>query len=241
MNATEHKPTEEIIEGLGDAGKVFLLGCQGCPIGCETGGQSWVDEMAAALAAAGMEVTGSALIDMICNKAIVGIKLGRIVEQVAAADAVLVGSCGVGVQSVGNIVGRRAVPAFDTVCMGDYQGLWPSEERCAECGQCMLACTGGLCPITLCAKSLVNGACGGTGDDGSCEVSKERPCGWQMIYERLESLGRIEDLRQYNPPKDFRKREISDANRRTIRWALEMAAEEQDDPQAVEEQAGTAS
>jgi len=235
MNATERKTTEEILDSLADAKGVFLLGCQGCPIGCETGGQPWVDEMTAALREAGKQVTGSALIDMICNKAIVGIKLGRIVGQVAAADAVLVASCGVGVQSVGNMVGRRSVPAFDTICMGDYQGLWPSEERCAECGECVLAWTGGLCPITLCAKSLVNGACGGTGDDGSCEVTSERKCGWQMIYERLGSLGRLDDLRRYNLPKDFSKRDISDAYRRTVRWALEVAEQEESESEAVQE------
>lgn len=236
MNATERKPVKEIIESLADAKKVFILGCQGCPVGCETGGQEWLDETTAGLAEAGKEITGSALIDMICNKAIIGIKLGRIIDKLALADAVLVGACGVGVQAAGNIIGRRAVPAFDTVSMGETQGLWPSEERCAECGECMLARTGGLCPITLCAKSLLNGACGGTGDDGSCEVSSEQRCGWQMIYERLEALGRIGDLRQYNLPKDFSKRDISDAYRRTIRWALELAAEEQIEPRAVEGQ-----
>jgi len=227
MNATERKPTKEILECLAGIGKVFILGCQGCPIGCETGGQPWVDEMAEALRSAGKEVTGSALIDMICNKAIVGLRLGRIIDRIAGAEAILVGSCGVGVQAVGNMVGRLAVPAMNTICMGDYQGLWPSEERCAECGECMLGQTGGLCPITLCAKGLVNGTCGGTGDDGSCEVSKERRCGWQLIYERLQNLGRLEDYKRYNPPKDFRKRNISDANRRSIRWALEFAAEEE--------------
>jgi len=235
MNATERKPVKEIIESLADAKKVFILGCQGCPIGCETGGQEWVDDMTAGLAEAGKEITGSALIDMICNKAIVGIKLGRIIDKLAIADAILVGACGVGVQAAGNMIGRRAVPAFDTISMGEHQGLWPSEERCAECGECMLAYTGGLCPITLCAKGLVNGPCGGTGDDGSCEVSPERRCGWQMIYERLEALGRIDDLRRYNLPKDFSKREISDAYRRTIRWALELAEEEQNESQPAEE------
>jgi len=234
MNATERKPTEEIIESLAGVEKVFILGCQGCPIGCETGGQPWVDEMTAALKEAGKEVTGSALIDMICNKAIVGIKLGRFIEKVAAAEAILVGACGVGVQAVGNMVGRLAVPAMNTICMGDYQGLWPSEERCAECGECMLAHTGGLCPITLCAKGLVNGMCGGTGDDGSCEVNPERRCGWQMIYERLEALGRLDDLRRYNPPKDYRKRDIADARRKSIFWALEVAEEEEAKAQAVE-------
>jgi hypothetical protein len=115
---------------------------------------------------------------------------------------------------------------MNTVCMGDYQGLWPSEERCAECGDCLLAHTGGLCPITLCAKSLVNGQCGGTGNDGSCEVSKDRRCGWHMIYERLKSLGRLDNMRGLQTPRDYRKRDISDANRRTIRWALEMSEQE---------------
>ena len=124
---------------------------------------------------------------------------------------------------------------MNTICLGDYQGLWPSEERCAECGECMLAQTGGLCPITLCAKGLVNGICGGTGDDGSCEVTKHRRCGWLMIYERLEALGRIDDYKRYNPPKDFRNRNISDANRRTIRWALEVSQQEEEArPQATE-------
>jgi len=228
MNATERKPNDEIVESLADAAKVFILGCQGCPIGCETGGEPWLKEMRDLVTGAGKAVTGSALVDMICNKAIVGIKLGRLIDRIEPADAILVGSCGVGVQAVGNMVGRRAVPAMDTICMGDYQGLWPSEERCAECGECVLAYTGGLCPVTLCAKGLMNGQCGGTGDDGSCEVSPEHPCGWHKIYERLRDLGRLDDLRRLNAPRDYRKRKITDENRRTIRWAMEVAEQEEE-------------
>ena len=223
MNATEPKSTEEILESLADASSVFIVGCTGCPVGCDVGGQKWLDEMTETLTGAGKTVTGACLLELVCNKALVGIKLGRFAKQVLAADAVLVGSCGVGVQAVGNMVGRRAVPAMDTISLSDHQGLWPSEERCAHCGECMLAYTGGLCPVTLCAKGLVNGICGGTGDDGSCEVSSDRRCGWLMIYERLEALGRLDDFKRFQAPKDFRKRTISDANRRTIRWALEVS------------------
>ena len=229
MNPTERKPNDEIVESMKGVEKAFILGCQGCPIGCETGGQPWLDEMTQLLEGAGKQVTGSALIDMICNKAIVGIKLGRIVDQIAEAQAILVGSCGVGVQAVGNMVGRRPIPAMNTISMSDHQGLWPSEERCAQCGECMLAQTGGLCPVTLCAKSLVNGICGGTGDDGSCEVSSDRRCGWLMIYERLEALGRLDDYNTFNAPRDYRKRTITDANRHTMRWALEVAKQEEQD------------
>jgi len=226
MNATEPKPVEEILDSLADARSVFIVGCTGCPIGCDVGGQKWIDEMVAALSGAGKTVTGSALLELLCNKALVGIKLGRMVQDVLAAEAVLVGSCGVGVQAVGNMVARRAVPAMNTVCLGDYQGLWPSEERCAECGECLLAFTGGLCPITLCAKSLVNGQCGGTGDDGSCEVSRDHPCGWQLIYERCKELGRLDDLRRMSEPRDYRKRAIPDSIRKTTRYALEVAEQQ---------------
>ena len=227
MNPTERKPNDEIVESMDGVEKIFVLGCEGCPIGCETGGPPWLDEMTRVLEGAGKQVTGSALIDMICNKVIVGIKLGRIVDQIAEAQAILVGSCGVGVQAVGNMVGRRSVPAMNTISMSDHQGLWPSEERCAQCGQCVLAQTGGLCPVTLCAKSLINGICGGTGDDGSCEVSSDRRCGWLMIYERLEALGRLDDYNTFNEPRDYRKRTITDARRHTVRWALEVSQQEE--------------
>ncbi len=226
MNATERKPLEEIMESLADAGTVFLVACTGCPVGCDVGGQAWVEETTAALASAGKRVSGSCLIELACNKALVGVKLGRHLEPLLAADAVLVGSCGVGVQAVGNMVPRRAVPALDTICLGDYQGLWPGSERCAECGQCVLAWTGGLCPLTLCAKGLLNGQCGGTGDDGSCEVSPDHPCGWKLIYDRLKDLGRLDDMRRMVDPRDYRKRAIPDAIRRTTRYALEVAEQD---------------
>ena len=222
MNATEAKPTEEILDSVAAAEKVFVLGCNGCPIGCDVGGQAWLSDLAAALTGAGKSVTGTALVDLLCNKALVGIKLGRIADAVLAADAIVVGACGVGVQAVGNMVSRRAVPALNTVSLGDHQGLWPGEERCAECGQCLLAHTGGLCPVTLCAKSLINGQCGGTGDDGSCEVSPEHPCGWKKIYDRCRELGRLDDLRRIAEPRDFRKRTLPDSARHTIRFALEV-------------------
>ena len=225
MNATERKDLEEVLESLADEGKVFIVGCIGCPVGCDVGGQKWLEEMTEALTQAGKTVTGGCLVELLCNKALVGIKLGRFAEQVLSADAVLVGACGVGVQAVGNMVARRAVPALNTICLGDYQGLWPGEERCGECGECVLAYTGGLCPVTLCAKGLLNGPCGGTGDDGSCEVSPDHPCGWKLIFDRLKELGRLEDMRRMVEPRDYRKRAIPDAIRRTTRYALEVVEE----------------
>jgi hypothetical protein len=142
----------------------------------------------------------------------------------------------VGVQAVGNIVDKRAVPALETVSQGGLrgnaaQGIWPSHERCANCGACLLGRTGGICPITTCSKSLVNGTCGGT-DDGKCEVHPDRDCGWYQIYKRLEGLGRLDDLKRMTPPRDFTRRDFPEAMRRTIRYALEV-----DDEAAAAEEA----
>jgi hypothetical protein len=129
-------------------------------------------------------------------------------------------SCGVGIQAIANMVMKPVVPGLNTISVGGLQGLWPSSERCGQCGDCLLAYTGGICPITACSKSLVNGTCGGT-DDGKCEVSKEKDCGWYLIYERLKSLGRLDDLNRMAAPRNHARQDIPDNKRRTMLWAVE--------------------
>jgi len=240
MNLTAAKPIEEILGSLEGDAKVLILACGGCPLGCETATPAQVDELSKKLQESGKEVTGVVTVDFACNKALVGIKLGRNADAVMAADSILVMSCGVGVQAVGNMVGKRVVPGMNTISQGGQrglaaQGIWPSSERCGECGDCLLAVTGGICPITTCSKSLVNGACGGT-NDGKCEVSPDRDCGWFLIYQRLKELGRLDDLRKLNKPRDFSKRDFPDAMRRTIRYALEVDEEAAEAETAAKEE-----
>jgi len=226
MFQVETKPTEEIIQALSDAKKVFVVACRGCSEGCECSSPTEVKEMTAALTDGGKTVTGTIHIDFLCNKALVGMRLAKRIDEVKASDALLVMSCGVGVQAVGNMVDLPAHPALNTISLADQQGLWPSEERCAECGDCMLSLTGGICPITTCAKSLRNGICGGM-KDKMCEVDPEvRPCGWYRIYERLEQLGRLKDAALPVKLRDYKRMEISPELRTTVRWALEVEERE---------------
>jgi len=221
MILTERKPADEIIAGVGD--KVFIVGCCGCPIGADTGGPERLKELKAELESAGKTCLGSCEIDFLCNKALVGIRLARQADKLAAADTLLVVSCGIGVQAVGNMTDGFVFPALNTISVGGYQGLFPSNERCQECGDCMLGATGGLCPIVLCAKSLVNGICGGE-KDGKCEVGDGRPCGWKMIYDRCKELGTLDRLKEFMAPLDHSKQDIPKELRTTIRWALECEA-----------------
>jgi len=221
MNATSKKKLAEVVSACGPAKNILLIGCGGCPVGMETGGPEQLKKAAAALTQAEKIVTGQIMIDMVCNKAQVGVRLGRHLQQARAADAVVVYSCGVGVQAVGNVLLRRVVPGLNTIHVGGLQGLWPGKERCGQCGDCLLAHTGGICPITMCTKSLVNGTCGGT-NHGKCEVSKNKDCGWYLIYERLKALGQLAELQRPAEPRNHALQDIPDDRRGTMLWALEV-------------------
>ncbi|MCD6415515.1 MAG: methylenetetrahydrofolate reductase C-terminal domain-containing protein [Planctomycetes bacterium] len=201
MLVTELKPQDEILEGLADDSSVFLLGCDGCASACETGGAENLPALAEMLQQAGKELTGQTAVDYLCNKSLIRSYLRPYEAQIMDADSVLVATCGVGVQCVADSVLKRVRTACNTVNMGGVSGVQMSGERCAECGDCLLSQTGGICPITACSKSMVNGPCGGTSSDGKCEVDNKRDCGWYRIYQRLKELDALDQMKVIIPPK----------------------------------------
>ena len=118
-------------------------------------------------------------------------------------DAVVSIACGVGVQFMAEKYHSKPIyPGVNTMFMGatEARGIWT--ERCQGCGQCMLAVTGGICPVSRCAKRIFNGPCGGS-TTGKCEINKEVDCGWQLIVDRLKALGRLDDFETILPLKDW--------------------------------------
>ncbi len=224
MLVTKEKPLAVLLENIGEEETLFIVACGGCPVGAETGGIGRARALAKELEARGKKVPGCREIDFLCNKALVGVKLGRVVEKLDGVDSLLVMSCGIGVQAVANMVDMPVHPVLDTITMGFHQGLWPSSERCGECGECKLSDTGGICPVTACSKSLLNGQCGGA-KDGMCEVHPEKPCAWQQIYERLAQQGRLDRIRKLAEVRDYNKMNFPMEMRRTTRWALEVDEE----------------
>lgn len=227
MLISELKPLEEILGYLNGEKAVFLLGCNGCAEACHTGGERQVLEMKAKLEEAGKVITGWTVIDFLCDKALVKTRLLPLEPQVMAADSILVMSCGIGVQATANAVAQVVHPACNTISLGGRPGEWRGEERCRECGDCVLDLTAGICPLTACTKGLLNGGCGGA-KDGYCEVELGvRPCGWHLIYERLKAQGRLDKLRTPVPPKNYAKMQPPAALRSTILWALEQEGGQQ--------------
>ena len=190
MLITELKNKDVIKSLVGD--KVFVLVCHGCkeirfP-------EAEAEELIAEFKASGA-LTGSLTTDYICNTDNLPEYLAANKAAIDEANAVLVLSCGVGVQTVASCLpGKKVCAGCDTVALPGFQGVTPLTVDCKQCGECFLNLTGGICPLTACSKSLVNGQCGGA-KDGKCEVDPNMECGWERIYQKLKKLGRLDAMK----------------------------------------------
>ena len=203
MIITQKKPIDELMAMLGDAQKIAILGCGSCATACATGGEKEVAELKAYLESKGKTVVATNMADYCCMN--LGVKTAMKKLNAAGPDAVVCMSCGDGVQTIAkNCTGIPVYPANNTMFLGEVArvGIW--EEACKMCGDCVLGTTGGICPITQCAKSLVNGPCGGQ-KNGKCEVNPENDCAWIQIYKRLEQLGQLDKLSMTRPDKGYEK------------------------------------
>lgn len=221
MILSKQKPWEEILDYLDGDRNIFILGCNGCAQSSGTGGPVQVDEMKGKVESIGKKVTGSMVIDFLCEKALVKSRLRNWVEQLEAADSILVMTCGIGIQAVAAAVNKVCHPACDTVNLGGSRGEWRGSERCMECGECLLEYTGGICPLTACTKGLISGQCGGA-SGGKCELSAERDCGWELIYQRLNQKKQLAMLKRFIPPRSWDKMRPEVGVMATSRWALEQ-------------------
>ncbi len=203
MIITKKKPDEEIEEMTKPFGKLFVVGCGTCSTSCQTGGEEQVAEMVEKL---GDKVIGSAMVEEPCDLRINRRDLKKHRDAIKEAEAIVVMSCGVGVQTVGDYSGKIVLPASDTVFIGETERIGKFYDRCKACGECILDETGGICPITRCPKSLLNGPCGGQ-VEGKCEVGEYKDdCAWVLIWERLKEQDRLDLFMKFRPPRDYGKK-----------------------------------
>lgn len=205
MIVAERKPFDEIKEKLKGCKKVLILGCGTCVSVCMAGGEKEVELLASELKMADQLKGGN----MEINKATIQRQCDReyiepILKMAKEHDAVLSMGCGAGVQFVAQALEDVPVfPALNTRFIGvtEAEGTW--SERCRACGSCVLGEYGGICPITMCTKGLINGPCGGS-KEGKCERGDGRDCAWMLIYDRLKKQGRLENLKILVMPRDNR-------------------------------------
>jgi ferredoxin len=222
MIVAERKPIDEIIGFVRDYSKILLVGCNECVTVCYAGGKKEVEILASALKMAFMkegkelevkEVT----LERQCDHEYLE-EIRNIIDEYDAAVSL---ACGVGVQFMAEKYFRTPVfPGVNTLFMGvtEERGVWA--ERCQGCGKCILGETAGICPISRCAKRLLNGPCGGS-TKGKCEINKELDCAWQLIIDRLKELGSLEDYEKLIPIKDW-STERAGGPRKVIREDLKQ-------------------
>jgi len=201
ITITEQKPFEEITTVLSGVETVYLIGCGTCATMLHTGGKSEVLAMKDKLEAAGKKVTGWMVIPTVCDT-LTKEALSENAETIKTADCILVMSCAFGVQTVSLYSDKPVYPALNTLFIGKEESPGYFIEVCAQCGNCLLAQTAGICPLVRCAKSLLNGPCGGS-VEGKCEIDPDIPCAWQLIIDRLTSLGQLDKLEEIEPPRDW--------------------------------------
>ncbi len=227
MIVAEQKSLDEIKSLIGDAERVLVVGCGTCVTVCFAGGAREAAIVAASLRmATKLDGNGKDVTDVTVQRQCEWEYLDEIAEQIEGADLVLSLGCGIGVQAIAEHFPRKwVVPGLNTSFMGlpTEQGVWA--ERCAACGDCVLGLTGGICPIARCSKSLLNGPCGGS-EGGHCEINPDIPCAWQLIYDRLSALGKLDLLMAIQPPKNW-KTSRDGGPRKIVRDDLRLGAEEE--------------
>ncbi|MCK4933155.1 methylenetetrahydrofolate reductase C-terminal domain-containing protein [Candidatus Bathyarchaeota archaeon] len=209
MIIVKQKPLEEIFEMAKNAKNLLIVGCDGCASIIQVGGERQAEILKTLLEmksrVKGEDGPASQAISILrqCDRQIVVSSLNPVIGDY---DTLVSLGCGVGVQTLADLYkDKLIIPANDTEFIGMHDTKADKfYEMCRACGDCILFETGGVCPITRCTKSLLNGPCGGQ-SNGKCEVGGwKKECAWVQIYERLKARDRLDLFTKFRPPKDYR-------------------------------------
>jgi ferredoxin len=202
MIITKQKNLEDVLRVLGN-GPVFLIGCSECATLCHTGGTDEVAAMKETLEKRKIPVSGCIVLDPACHLNNNKRMLKEFSKDLDRSDKILVLACGNGVQTVAELLTKKEVlTGTDTLFLGEISRVNEFDKRCMLCGECLLDTFGGLCPVSRCPKSMLNGPCGGS-SGGKCEISREMECVWDRIYQELKNKGKLQDLDVIQKPKDW--------------------------------------
>lgn len=205
MIVAEIKPIEEIIEMVKDKKGVLLVGCNTCTAVCFSSGKRELELLQTQLDLS-LENPKPYFWQVIVRRACEPEMVSEISDYIKEVDAILCLSCGIGVQNVSDSFPEKEIfPALNTSFLGKPEklGLW--QEVCVACGDCILHLTGGICPLSRCAKGILNGPCGGS-HEGKCEVSEDTPCAWEAIYTRLKEKNQLEMMKKIKEPRKVVKK-----------------------------------
>lgn len=204
MIVTTQKPLDEILDLISPYSNILIAGCDGCTQPPRSIREAKTLSQLLELGGKLRDKNFAFKVTTVVKQCDSFLAASILKPQIDDVEALLSLACGAGVQTLAGLFPELPVfPTQNTHFIGveEREGN-VLEERCSACGDCILAETGGICPITRCAKGLLNGPCGGT-NNGKCEVDPEKDCAWVLIYQRLEALGRLDLFDEYRSPRNF--------------------------------------
>lgn len=205
MIVTRKREFKDLIDNIKGYNSFFLIGCSECASLCGTGGEPELEELKEALQNEGKTVTGVFRAKTGCQVLGTKVELKPFRDLLEKTDVIIAMSCGAGTQAAVEIFPDKPVyQSNESLFLGNMTRYQMFDERCSLCGECILDETGGICPVTTCPKGILNGPCGGT-NDGCCEISPDIKCAWVCIYERLNKIGRLDDMKKTIEAKDWSK------------------------------------
>jgi ferredoxin len=206
MIVAQRKSIPDIHNIIIDHENVLVLGCGTCVTVCLAGGEREVSIISSALRIASKKAGAKVKInELTIERQCDNVFIEGAVEEIKKNDAILSLGCGAGVQAIAERYPNIPVYAgLDTAFLGilESRGVWT--EKCTQCGECLLSDFGGICPVTRCAKHMLNGPCGGSREE-RCEIKSDQPCAWQLIYKRLKEIGELDKIKKIHQLKDWSK------------------------------------
>lgn len=204
MIITRQKDFNDLLSVIKN-GPVFIIGCSECATLCHTGGEEEVLSMKKVLEKKNIQTTGWVVLEPACHLQNDKRLLKEHKKEIDKAKKILVLACGNGVQTVSEIIDdTEIITGTDTLFLGEIKRASDFEKRCEMCGECIIDLFEGVCPVSRCPKSMLNGPCGGS-IGGKCEVDNEIDCIWDIIYKHLKEKGQLHKLKEIKEPKDWAK------------------------------------
>ncbi len=203
MIVAQRKSIPDLMEIIGGKKKVLVLGCGTCVTVCLAGGEREVGIISSSLRISSrLKNLQLDVEELTIERQCDNIFIEKAADAVERNDVVLSLGCGAGVQAIAERYSKPVYAGLDTEFIGILEERATWTEKCTSCGKCVLHEYGGICPVTRCAKHMLNGPCSGSRED-RCEVRPDRPCAWQLIYRRLSEIGELDRLSGVKPPKDW--------------------------------------
>lgn len=217
MITGEQKPIKEITKMVEPYKSLLILGCGTCVKTCFAGGEDEVAVLASALRIYFQKTDKKIQIkEFTIERQCENEFIQEAASAVAQSDAVLSLACGTGVQALAKRYAAVPVlPGVNTTFIGSQENRGIFIEECSGCGNCELAKFGCICPLTRCAKKILNGPCGGS-QNKKCEINPDTDCAWNLIIDKLTTLGQMDNLKAHIPPKNW-STSLSGGPRKLIR------------------------